>query len=290
MLKDRKKLIIIGCVAIVAIITTVLCICLLGKGNNNTSNQSNSFNQSEEKQTDNGTIDLESDDTKFVVTTGATSTVYYYEGENVTGISLYIDMDDAETAQMVYISTKASYEVQDNVKGVSVKGKYLVVDYDIKFAEETAGSTNINEIKKTYGMYKEIIDAGDDEGRQSVIDKYINKNTKADGLAGELGIDYSAVGYDYKNAYSSKNNVVFELNSALKNNKEGFEIMLNYLKNLTDDGKLYSKYIEGEEFDLTGHSDNMAAVYFIANINNKKYSVTGTASNTRIFTYTFEEM
>lgn len=143
-----KKKILFGLLAV------IMCVCLVGCGNNNSSDQEHKEiinNAEENKKNDDGQrFTITSDDTKYVVTNGTSSQVFYHEGETITGYALYIDYDDAETAKRMYDVYKSSYENQDTVKKLSVDRNYLIVEYVDDYIKEQFGNQTLSNIKAVY--------------------------------------------------------------------------------------------------------------------------------------------
>lgn len=134
----------------------IVCFAVTGCGNNNSNKQEQKdiINTSEDNKNkeDGERFTITSDDTKYVVTNGTSSQVFYHEGEKITGYALYIDCDDAETAKRMYDVRKSSYESQDAVKKVSVNKNYLIIEYVDDYIKEQFGDQNLSDIKEAYDI------------------------------------------------------------------------------------------------------------------------------------------
>lgn len=141
---------------LIVFLTVIMCVCLAGCGKNNSNNQEQKEiinNAQENKNNDDGErFTITSDDTKYVVTNGTSSQVFYHEGEQITGYALYIDCDDAETAKRMYDVRKSSYESQDAVKKVSVNKNYLIIEYVDDYIKDQFGDKNLSDIKEAYDV------------------------------------------------------------------------------------------------------------------------------------------
>ena len=93
-------------------------------------------------------IELYSDKNKLVFENGKTKLVYYYKDDKITGYETYIDYDNKENANIA----KETMELDDRIKKVYTKGKYLVVEYN----ESEYSSMTLKELKIINSLLKEI--------------------------------------------------------------------------------------------------------------------------------------
>ena len=113
------------------------------EGNNNQQNGEN-------EDLDN--LELYSDDTKIVFNfNDIYQIVYYYSGNEITGLEWYYNYEDRTTASYAIASIKAGLNDTD-VESVTQNGKYVVV----KFKESEYEGLTLEQVKTTFAYLEEI--------------------------------------------------------------------------------------------------------------------------------------
>ncbi len=133
-------------------------------------------------------------------------------------------------------------------------------------------------------------------------------------VANKYGIDIDKIGYDYARVEGMKTSIKFLLNKEESTTLDGFVKMVDYLKTISDDGKVYNYYdyyysnklTEEEEWNADDHTDllvgGLATSLMRVNLmivkDGKKYKIDGSYSITAVakgreyptYHYTFTEM
>lgn len=92
-------------------------------------------------------VELYSDDTKFVFKTNENTTgIYYHNGNDIIGYEVRVDYETSELANAAKLAYN-DYE-EDDVESVSVNGKTLIVT----FKKEAYQGTTLDEIKQAYSL------------------------------------------------------------------------------------------------------------------------------------------
>lgn len=120
-------------------------------GNNDApiENTDNSENQGDADDLEN--LNLYSDDTKIVFNfNDVYNIVYYYEGNEITGMEYYYNYQTSEVAAYAKAGIEASKD--ENVESVIQKGQYIIV----KFNEKEYNDYTLEEIKQTYSYLEEV--------------------------------------------------------------------------------------------------------------------------------------
>ena len=134
-----------------------LALLLTGCGDNNANENiqenNNSNNVVENKTTTEDKIELYSDDHKIVFKQVAGSyLVFYYEGNQITGYELYLNYEDSTTASVAYSVLKQDHSAYSNVKNVTQKGQYVIIEYD----EAEYSAYSLEDVKRTYAALEQI--------------------------------------------------------------------------------------------------------------------------------------
>ena len=96
-----------------------------------------------------GNIELYSDSKKIVFQNGSSMMVFYYEGDKITAHYDYVDYGKEENAK----AALKIYKKDNNlIKDVSIKGKYLIIEY----RENEYDSMKASDIKNAYSYLKEV--------------------------------------------------------------------------------------------------------------------------------------
>lgn len=136
---------------LIALFALVLCLALVACGGKD-KEQDNVISDIENGSAigADGKLTMTSDDTKYVITNGASTSVFYHDGKNVTGFALYTDFETEEAAKAVYEAYKSMYEEQDFVKKVYCNKNYFIVEYTQEYVAENFDSTELEGIKQLY--------------------------------------------------------------------------------------------------------------------------------------------
>lgn len=127
----------------------IACICLTGCGSN-ANDITKEIEKGSENTSDGDKLNLKSDDTKYIVTSGTTTQVFYHDGKNITGFALYFDYGDTKTAQEMYTLYKDSYADQEEVKNVTYNKNYFIVEYNDSYVKKQFSDSTIDDVKKLY--------------------------------------------------------------------------------------------------------------------------------------------
>ena len=95
-------------------------------------------------------VKLYSDNTKYVFEYANTKYVFYYSGDKITAYQTYVNYESASTARAVRTALKK--EDYPGLKNVSIKGKYLIFDWD----ESTYEDMSASDLKTVYSYMKEL--------------------------------------------------------------------------------------------------------------------------------------
>ena len=152
------------------LIAVIMCFTLVGCGKEEqkqsgvlddiiesfSNSESDNNNDSKNKENDktNATIDeikLYSDNTKMVFNFyDQYNIVYYYSGEEITGLELYYDY---KTEDMAKLSKATLEQSQDpEVKSIVQKGQYVIITYN----EEAYKDMTVEEVKQTYSYLEQV--------------------------------------------------------------------------------------------------------------------------------------
>ena len=143
-------------------VVTIMAIAFLltGCGNANQVNNKEVVSNTNENQVvennsnqETDKIELYSDDHKIVFkqVTGS-YLVFYYEGNQITGYETYLDYEDSTTASVAVDIIKNDHENYQNVKSVSQKGQYVVVEYN----ENEYSAYSLDDVKSTYSLLEQV--------------------------------------------------------------------------------------------------------------------------------------
>ena len=130
-------------------ICMLIVICLFGVVGCGKKDSDKNNSTATEKLNKEGNIELYSDSKKIVFENGSSKMVFYYDGEKITAHFDYVDYGKEEMAKQALKIYK-----KDNalVKNVSVKGKYLIIEYQ----DSEYSSMKTSDIKKAYSYLKEV--------------------------------------------------------------------------------------------------------------------------------------
>lgn len=78
--------------------------------------------------------------------------IYYYEGNNITGLEYIYTYDDVETAAFAETILKQTYNSNDTVKSFNRNGKQI----KIVFKENSYDDLTVEGVKATYSMLEEM--------------------------------------------------------------------------------------------------------------------------------------
>lgn len=119
--------------------------------NDNNQDEENKGNENNSNKDD--SMKLYSDDTKLVFNMeDLYYIVFYHNGNEVTGLEYIYDYPDIETVKFFEKTVKASYEADDSVEKVEVKGKQL----RIKFKKSVYDGQTVESIKQAYSYLEEM--------------------------------------------------------------------------------------------------------------------------------------
>lgn len=140
---------------LVGLFTIIICFALMGCGKQEVLNNGGETKVENEPQNNNSEeiLNLYSDDNKIVFNyTDVYYIIYYHEGEKITGLEYVYQYDNAETAKIAKTMLDSTYEEEDNVKDVVIKGKYII----ITFTEEAYKDETLESVKTTYSYLEQI--------------------------------------------------------------------------------------------------------------------------------------
>lgn len=138
--KDNKNLIIGICCAVLVVVVIVVAVVFATRGTTKLSDEY-----------------FVSDDTKLVLNAGDDEDefkiheVYTYSGDDITGMTTYYEYkSEAEAKAALDEYNKASEEEKAGIKGVSVNGKYLVIEV----TEDQYEGRTVSDIKELIELYE----------------------------------------------------------------------------------------------------------------------------------------
>jgi uncharacterized protein YxeA len=143
------------------ILCCVLLIGITGCGNNNDDNSNNNSNTNNNSNNNNNNnsnnseedLTLYSDDTKIVFDfNNAYKMVFYYKGNNITGLEYYFDYGTAEIAKASVAAIKANMESDSEVKSVNQNGRYVQVTFKSSAYEDLT----VEQVRTIYSYLKEV--------------------------------------------------------------------------------------------------------------------------------------
>ncbi len=162
--KDNKGL-IIGCVcavvAVIIVIVVAIVLVMSGKQLNDSYFVSDGEKYVLTIDTDDTVIDDE--DTEYAP--GKTHLVYYYSGDEITGMKVYYEYKDAETAKAALDEMKE--EAGDELGDAEVDGKYVIITAPADQYEDLTASDVKSQIEFMETLKNTNLDDEGDEEEDS---------------------------------------------------------------------------------------------------------------------------
>jgi len=132
--KNNKNLIIGICAAVVVVIVVIVAIVLATRGGSAQLNDSY-FVSDDTKYV----LTLETDDSEEEYAPVKTHVVYFYSGDDVTGMKAYYEFADAASAKDAFDYYKEAMEGED-YQDISMDGKYIIVTSNESAYEDLTAS------------------------------------------------------------------------------------------------------------------------------------------------------